>query len=105
MIFFSHLLILKDHSFLRPIERQTKDGMSVPHPVLKTANEYLQRFQSSLVKFVHEKSNDVEDLVIRLLQNLKVDGITIKQHRGKLLWYVNFLPHNFCDCHSSKQLA
>ncbi|MGB5750250.1 MAG: phosphoenolpyruvate--protein phosphotransferase [Desulfobacterales bacterium] len=70
LIFTAHLMILKDIRFISEMEKQIKNGMSVPAAVISVAKHYIDLFESSTYGHIKEKANDMQDLAGRLLKNL-----------------------------------
>lgn len=70
LIFASHLLMLRDASFLAGMTALIKAGDSAPAAVLKTARHHLDLFLRSDNAYVREKAHDLKDLALRLLRNL-----------------------------------
>ena len=104
LIFSSHLLILKDPGFTGAVERLVEDEVAVPQAVLRIANEYLHRFQSSNVGFVREKANDVKDLVTRLLHNISDVQAEATEWRGRIVIAREVFPSQLLRL-SSQQAA
>lgn len=70
LIFAAHLMILKDKTFLGQIVDQIEEGTNPPVAVAQVASEYIQGFLASDNLYMREKVNDIEDLAIRLVNNL-----------------------------------
>ena len=70
LIFASHLLILKDNKFIGAMREMIESGTNPPDAILTIAKQYIDIFAISSDSFLHEKVQDVEDLVVRLIGNL-----------------------------------
>lgn len=70
LIFESHLMMLKDVGFSGKIKERIADGLPPSRAVAETAIEYIKLFEASEHAFMREKARDVEDLALRLLDNL-----------------------------------
>lgn len=104
LIFSSHLLILKDPGFTEAVEGLVGEGVAVPEAVLRIANRYVERFQSSKVDFVREKANDVKDLVTRLLHNVSDAQAEATEWRGRIVIAREVFPSQLLRL-SSQQAA
>jgi phosphotransferase system, enzyme I, PtsP len=70
LIFTAHLLILKDKAFVGEMFKRIEAGENPPAAVLAVAQQYLDIFSNSDNPLLNEKTQDVQDLVIRLMNNL-----------------------------------
>lgn len=70
LIFESHLLMLKDRSFVGKMQKMIDEGMNASQAVAAVASEYIHLFEESSHDYMREKARDVEDLALRLLDNL-----------------------------------
>jgi len=70
MIFTSHLLILKDNSFLSAMTIPVQKGKNAPDAVIAAGQKYIALFAASPVPYMREKVLDIEDLVTRIIRNL-----------------------------------
>ena len=70
LIFASHLLMLRDKTFLGAMVDLIEAGDSPPAAVLKTAKHYIDMFAQNENTYVREKAQDLKDLTLRLLWNL-----------------------------------
>ncbi|MDD2236951.1 MAG: phosphoenolpyruvate-utilizing N-terminal domain-containing protein, partial [Kiritimatiellae bacterium] len=71
LIFSAQLLILKDGNFSGKMRAQMESGCEVSDAVVAVANEYIRLFASSSNPRLREKVQDVKDIGLRLLNNLK----------------------------------
>jgi phosphotransferase system, enzyme I, PtsP len=83
LIFSSHLLILKDRSFIEKINGKISQGLSPAHALVNVFHSYKSIFSSSPNKLIREKVQDLEDLALRILENimdLDLEEMQIKGH-------------------------
>ncbi len=71
LIFAAHFMILKDPGFLNKMRERIEAGESPAEAVRTVARHYIALFSSNSHAYIREKANDVEDLALRLLKNLK----------------------------------
>lgn len=71
LIFEAHFMILKDPRFLGEMKNQIKAGQTPVAAVRTVARHYIGRFSGSDSIYMREKAQDIEDLAVRLLNNLK----------------------------------
>lgn len=70
LIFTAHLLILKDKAFVGEMFKRIEAGANPPAAVLAVARHYIDIFSNSDNPLLREKTQDVQDLVVRLMNNL-----------------------------------
>lgn len=70
MLFESHLMMLQDEFFLARIRRGQDAGVELGRAIAEAAAEFIRIFERSEHEYVKEKARDVEDLALRLLENL-----------------------------------
>ena len=70
LIFAAHLMILKDKEFISKIVDRIQRGTKPPVAVAEVAGQFMQGFLASDSAYMREKVNDVEDLAMRLVNNL-----------------------------------
>lgn len=70
LIFSSHLLMLKDVSFIKKMTDRINQGINASSAVIEVFDSYRLIFQSSPNRLIREKVQDLEDLVRRILENL-----------------------------------
>ncbi len=71
LIFEAHFMILKDPRFLGEMKTRIENGEAPVEAVRSVARHYIERFTSSDSIYMREKAQDIEDLAIRLLENLR----------------------------------
>lgn len=79
-IFHSHLLFLEDRSFVAKIHGHIEQGASAAWAVSHVVKEYLDAFSAINDPYLKERAADLEDVGLRLLAHLGVDGA----HRNPL---------------------
>ena len=70
LIFESHIMMLKDHTFTGSMLDKINDGISASRAVAEVAGDYIAMFEASSHDYMKEKARDVEDLALRLLSNI-----------------------------------
>lgn len=70
MIFEAHAMMLQDDFFVDKMRRSIAQGHGVARAVADVAAEYIRLFEASEHEYVREKARDIEDLALRLLDNL-----------------------------------
>ena len=70
LIFSSHLLMLRDNSFVGEMRRRHTAGMNATEAVKSVVNEFSDRFAAIPDPRFQEKVLDVRDLGLRILRNL-----------------------------------
>jgi len=71
LIFEAHHMILKDPRFVQQITQLITEGLPAPAAIRHAARHVIDLFEKSPNAYIREKSKDVEDLVRRLLFNLR----------------------------------
>lgn len=74
LIFTAHLLMLKDPSLIGSMIERIEQGINPPTAILDVAHHYAETFLRSHNAYVREKAQDIEDLAIRLVENLVRNG-------------------------------
>lgn len=74
LIFTAHLLMLKDPSLIGSMIERIEQGTNPPTAILDVAHHYAETFLRSHNTYVREKAQDIEDLAIRLVENLVRNG-------------------------------
>lgn len=85
LIFAAHLMILKDKAFLDRIVRRIEAGVNPPVAVAEVSGEFIQTFLASDNAYMREKVNDIEDLAVRLVNNLISTGEDTQVYRGHVV--------------------
>ncbi len=70
LIFAAHLVILQDKYFIGGVDELINSGINPPVAILKVAKQYMESFATSDSSYMQEKIQDIEDLVVRLINNL-----------------------------------
>lgn len=77
MLFEAHLLMLKDDSFIGKIRQCVADGHPAAQAIAATALEFISFFEASRHDYLREKARDVEDLALRLLENISSKSLGV----------------------------
>ena len=85
LIFTAHLMILKDQDFIGKIAQQIEAGVNAPVAIAAVATDYMQSFLASSNAYMREKANDIEDLALRLIDNLLHRGEETGAHRDHVI--------------------
>ncbi|ARN57751.1 phosphoenolpyruvate--protein phosphotransferase [Sedimentisphaera salicampi] len=93
LIFSSHLLILKDKSFISKVERLiSEDGQNAPEAVVEVSKSYIEIFSGSENIFIREKANDVEDIALRIIDNMLSDSEYESNLSGRIVIARDLFP-------------
>ncbi|MBF0468239.1 MAG: phosphoenolpyruvate--protein phosphotransferase [Desulfamplus sp.] len=93
LIFGAHIMILNDKGFSVKMKEMTRNGGSALSAVVTVARKYMDLFGSSDNEYLQAKVADVEDIAIRLIENLHkgdIGGIT--SHENRILIARDLLP-------------
>lgn len=74
LIFSAHLMILKDRAFVESVIQQIASGTPVAQAITEVAQHYIEILASSQHAYMREKVRDIEDVVLRVLDNLRRDA-------------------------------
>jgi len=85
LIFAAHLMILKDQAFINKIVHMIEDDINPPVAIAAVAAEYIQGFLASDSAYMREKVNDIEDLALRLVNNLISDSEDVEIYRDHVV--------------------
>ena len=85
LIFAAHLVILQDKYFIGGVDEFIKNGINPPEAVLKVAKQYMESFAKSDSAYMQEKIQDIEDLVVRLINNLLSESEEAVKVKGKII--------------------
>ncbi|NLD98577.1 MAG: phosphoenolpyruvate--protein phosphotransferase [Fibrobacter sp.] len=88
LIFTAHLLLLKDKEFVGSMVRRIEEGMNPPDAIIAIAKHYIDIFSHAQNVYIQEKVQDIEDLSIRLLNNIVASS-----------------THDLCQCENSIAIA
>jgi phosphotransferase system enzyme I (PtsP) len=81
LIFTAHLMILKDKEFIGKIVRRIEGGTNAPVAIAEVAAGYMQMLLTSSNAYMREKINDIEDLAVRLVNNLVQEGEEVTAYK------------------------
>ncbi len=85
LIFAAHLVILKDKYFIDGVIKLIEDGVNPPVAVMRVAREYIENFATSGNSYMQEKAQDIEDLIVRLINNLLSENEELDKLRGYVI--------------------
>jgi len=92
LIFTAHLMILKDKEFVGKISRRIESGVNAPAAVAGVATEYMQGFLAGNNAYMREKINDIEDLALRLINNLVREGEEVSVYKDHVVITQGLFP-------------
>ena len=93
LIFDTHIMILKDKGFSVKMKELTRQGQSALSSVVTVSRKYINLFGSSEDEYLQEKVADVEDIAVRLIENLvKSTTQGHPSHENKILIARDLLP-------------
>ena len=102
MIFTSHLLILKDSSFLAAIAEPVQKGKNAPDAVIAAGQKYIALFSANSDPYIREKVHDIEDLVTRLLRNLAGKEAKLPPVRHRVVIATDLYPSDLLKLSSEE---
>jgi len=105
LIFAAHLMLLKDRAFVNEITRRIEDGASPPVAVAEVSSQFIQTFLASDSAYMREKVNDIEDLAIRLVNNLIRTGEETQIYRGHVIITRDLYPSDLLKLSSEEACA
>ncbi len=85
LIFAAHLVILKDKYFIGGIVELIEKGVNPPAAVLQIARQYMESFAISANSYMQEKIQDIEDLIVRLVNNLLSEAEELDKVKGHII--------------------
>ncbi|MEJ2647050.1 MAG: phosphoenolpyruvate-utilizing N-terminal domain-containing protein, partial [Sedimentisphaerales bacterium] len=85
LIFAAHLVILQDKYFVGGIDELIKTGTNAPEAILKVAKEFIESFATSDNEYMQEIILDIEDLVVRLINNLLSETEEAVKVKGRII--------------------
>lgn len=92
LIFTAHLMILKDKEFIGKIIRRIESGENAPAAVAGVATDYMQSLLASNNAYMREKINDIEDLAVRLINNLVREGEEVSAYKDHVVITQGLFP-------------
>jgi phosphotransferase system, enzyme I, PtsP len=102
MIFTSHLLILKDKSFLAAMTMPVKKGKNAPDAVIAAGRKYIALFEASPVPYMREKVHDIEDLITRIIRNLAGKEAKLPPVRHRIVITTDLYPSDLLKLSSEE---
>ncbi len=92
LIFTAQILMLKDKPFIDSIVHQIQSGYNAIDAVRRTVHEYVHRFESLENLYLREKSQDVLDVGLHLLENLAGTDAYSRDERGRIVIAQELFP-------------
>jgi len=92
LIFSAHLVILKDKYFVDGVVKLIESGVNPPSAILQVATRYMESFAISDNSYMKEKTHDIEDLVVRLINNLIDESEELGNLRNRVIITGELLP-------------
>lgn len=71
LIFTTHFMMLKDESFTGRMIKMIDEGTPPAQALIQVASHYTTLLMSSPHEYIREKVNDIEDLILRIMRNLR----------------------------------
>jgi phosphotransferase system, enzyme I, PtsP len=105
LIFSAHLMILKDQAFLGEITRRIQTGVNPPLAVAQAAEEFTKGFLASESNYMREKVNDIEDLAIRLVNNIISETEEVEIYRQHVVITRDLYPSDLLKLSSEDASA
>jgi phosphotransferase system enzyme I (PtsP) len=92
LIFSAHLVILKDRHFVGDMVKLIESGINPPLAIKQIGTQYMEGFATSGNSYMQEKTQDIEDLVVRLMSNLLSEAEELDKFRGRVVITRELLP-------------
>ena len=92
LIFAAHLVILKDKYFIGGATRLIESGVNPPVAVIRIAREYIETFANSSSAYMQEKTQDIEDLMVRLMGHLLSETEKLSGLKGRVVLAKDLFP-------------
>ncbi len=92
LIFSSHLLMLKDESFIGAMKHRIAAGEDPVSAVTEVYMKYRNIFSGSGSAIIQEKVQDIEDLALRLLRNLSLADLAMEDYRDRIVIARDLFP-------------
>ena len=105
LIFAAHLMILKDKAFIDKIVGRIEGGANPPVAIAEVAGAYIQGFLASDNTYMREKVNDIEDLAIRLVNNLISESEEVEIYRDHVVVTRTLFPSDLLKLSSEDASA
>ncbi len=105
LIFGTQLLMLKDESFSGEIRRRIEKGSGVLGSVRDVVEEFVQLFQASPNARVKEKTQDIQDVGLRLFRHLVPGSESDTQYEGRIVIAGDILPSTMLKIAAQKTVG
>jgi phosphotransferase system enzyme I (PtsP) len=104
LIFTAHLLILKDATFIGEMKKRIDGGENSPAAVINVARQYIDILAKSPNPLLREKTLDVQDLTIRLVNNILRREEKVGPYHGRVIIAEELFPSDLLAM-SSEQVS
>ena len=105
LVFAAHLMILKDRVFLDQVAKRIQSGTNPPHAVAEITGEYIRGIRASESTYMQEKANDIEDLALRLVNNLTHQQEESEIYRDRIVVTRSLFPSDLLKLSSEAAAA
>jgi len=105
LIFTAHLMILKDPDFIGKIIQQIEIGVNAPVAIAEVAGDYMRSFLATDNAYMREKANDIEDLAVRLVNNLLSEGEETDAYKDRVIITGGLFPSDLLKLSSEGAVA
>lgn len=105
LIFAAHLMILKDRVFIDQVVLRIQAGINPPLAIAESANEFVQGFLASDSAYIQEKANDIEDLALRLINNLTRQGENVDSVHKRIVITRSLFPSDLLKLSSEEAVG
>jgi phosphotransferase system enzyme I (PtsP) len=105
LIFAAHLMFLKDQAFIGQIAHRIESGVNAPVAVAEIAGEYIQGLLASDNAYMREKVNDIEDLAIRLVNNIISETEDLETYKNHVVITRELYPSDLLKLSSEEASA
>lgn len=93
LIFTAQILMLKDQAFISGIIAEIEGGLNPPIAVIKVVEEFIRKFDSIENPYLQEKSYDIRDVGIRIIENLISEDESIyREYEDRIVIARDLLP-------------
>lgn len=92
MVFSAQILMLKDDSFSGEIRQRIQRGVAVTDAVKSVVEEFAELFEKNSNARVREKSQDIQDLGVRLLEHMIPGEHVAGHYAGRIVITGDLLP-------------
>lgn len=102
LIFTAHLLLLKDKEFVGSMVKRIEDGESPTDALMGVARHYIDLLSHNTNSYIQEKILDIEDLCMRIMNNLVDEEFDVNQCEGRVIIARELFPSDILKLSSEK---